>query len=537
MNKLLFIYLILGLLGLGACNKEFDFIKPLPNLTFVRGVEAKFGPRGTLVRIRMDLQAGNQLGSLKVSESIEGADFSEVETITSFEEDFRVPEFAYSYLVDTLQYPSLADGDKIQLKFELADRVGNVSNPLIFDITVGGTFIVREENINGTTVTAIRRPQGAALTLINDEEFVFESGQKYLIQGIIEIEEGLTVRIQPGAEIYAETGGGELAVFRVPAGARLEAEGTANAPIVFTSDKVLKGEMPQPGDWQGLEVFGNSVINAVTSESPAPEDDSGIFQYIRVEYGGSSATEPGNREANIRFVNVGAGTHIQYVQSFKSDEIGIRFNGGNARAKYLVVTDPSEHAYRLDDVEGSPFRGLGQFWITENSGINYAEEDLRIDDGAGATLSNLTFLGPGQGSGFGNDMARVRDDAQFYKIFNSIVAEYPGYAFRAQNSPAPTNLNGDNVVGHSYFFAISGDIFRDNAGSLNQAQFNNTIGVAIAGIAINQYVPDATVASTFDPSQLEAWFSPALFVGAIANASQDWTANGTWCKNPDGSIR
>src|SRR5687767_301654 len=80
----------------------------------------------------------------------------------------------------------------------------------------------------------------------------------YTISGYVKVTSGATLTVQPGTRILgdADVAGSSLWILR---GARLVAEGTATAPIVFTSEKAAGSRAP--GDWGGIIVVGNGIIN------------------------------------------------------------------------------------------------------------------------------------------------------------------------------------------------------------------------------------------------------------------------------------
>jgi hypothetical protein len=130
-------------------------------------------------------------------------------------------------------------------------------------------------------------------------------------------------------------------------------------------------------------------------------------------------------------------------------------------------------------------------------------------------------------------------------IYNSIVAEFPEDGIRFSNNVAASRIE------YSYFFKIGGvdptgittlgntTALRENAVQYATG-FNNTIDPAttlLAGIGVNDYVPNASQASTFNPTTLNDanfTFQAQLYVGAVSTT--DWTTGG-WLRNADGTIR
>src|SRR5690606_25949884 len=125
----------------------------------------------------------------------------------------------------------------------------------------------------------------------------------YTLSGFIRVADGATLTIEPGTKIVGDFDipGSSLFVLR---GARIIAEGTAAAPIVFTSERPEGSR--EPGDWGGLILVGNAGLNPVAppeviiegpgAGAPSPgapysggtenTDNSGTPRAVRVQFAG-----------------------------------------------------------------------------------------------------------------------------------------------------------------------------------------------------------------------------------------------------------
>src|SRR5690606_23310868 len=124
------------------------------------------------------------------------------------------------------------------------------------------------------------------------------SDKVWVIEGMTYFDEGETLTIEPctrieGSPQHPQKGQSVLVIAR---GAKIMAEGQANAPILFTS-WAPPGDR-EAGDWGGVMILGKAPNNlgasvAIEGLSPDPkyqhggddpDDDSGVMAYVRIEY-------------------------------------------------------------------------------------------------------------------------------------------------------------------------------------------------------------------------------------------------------------
>src|SRR4028119_503940 len=163
----------------------------------------------------------------------------------------------------------------------------------------------------------------------------------YLLNGIVYVNSGVTLTIEPGTIIKGSFANQGALVIRQ--GGRINAAGTPTQPIVFTSEK--PAGMRQPGDWGGLIICGNAPTNRTgnptieggtqaTYGGTNPADNSGVLQYVRIEYPGIPFL-PGNEINGLTLGGVGSGTTIDHIQVTASGDDSFEWFGGTVNAKYL----------------------------------------------------------------------------------------------------------------------------------------------------------------------------------------------------------
>ena len=232
--------------------------------------------------------------------------------------------------------------------------------------------------------------------------------KRYLLQGQVFVKSGKVLTINPGTVIFGDKATkGTLVIER---GGKINAEGTASQPIVFTSAQ--RAESRDRGDWGGLLILGNAQVNqtnpAIEGINPPVNfggtddtDNSGILKYVRVEYAGIELT-PNNETNCITIGGVGSGTVMEYCQVSYGGDDGFELFGGTVNGKYLISFGMWDDDFDVDFA----YRGRVQFGLAvrystfaDQSGSNIFETDNGPNDNlttllTDGTFSNITAIGP-----------------------------------------------------------------------------------------------------------------------------------------------
>ena len=504
---------------LAACGSDSTGpSKPQPILGL--NVTAK---GATAVRLTFNSVAGDNSYDIERAEGAAGA-FAAVSTVTApstaglvtFDDTGLKPNTLYRYHVFTNKgtLKSLASGESSTTTLAF----GNAAADLTTDIT-------------------------ASRTLFADTV--------YTLKGFIHVANGATITIQPGTTIKGDfnTLGSSLWILR---GAKIQAVGTADAPIVFTSSRAV-GQR-QPGDWGGLLIVGNAINNrsgsvevegsgtdgtavvggknyqVLYSGGTAATDNSGTLSYVRVEFAGFAPSL--NNELNsFTFAAVGSGTRASYLQSMGGLDDSYEFFGGGFDLDHLVAYETGDDMYDMSEgwVGRMSFLiGFNSTQLTPRTGAGSLATDLEgiENDGCNGSgcdngfnqapftvplVTNFTLVGCGSttcvGSGGGFGMMIRRGSGGFY--VNGVLARFPNAGVslrdaetyvRGGSVPVPDVATSDLQIRNIYFTEINNTLFQAGGGSTIQnsldATGNNLTNGTAAAVSLFTALPAQGVAPT-----------------------------------------
>ena len=420
---------------------------------------------------------------------------------------------------------------------------------------------------------------GQSITLQGkiDKDTTLRAANSYTLAGLVYITNNATLTIEPGTVIkgqYTDPVGG-LVITR---GAKIMAKGTVDKPIVFTS----ASPTPRSGDWAGIVILGKAKTNAsFNGQSGVGEieggvndaagnglyggtddnDNSGILQYVRIEYGGY-AFLPDKEINSLTMGGVGKGTTIDHIQVSYAKDDAFEWFGGNVSLKYIIAYKTTDDDFDTDN----GYSGNVQFGlVVRDSSIADISnsEAMESDNDANGSLntpktsavfSNLTLIGPkATGSNKGNSRflaaVQIRRNSSI-SIFNSVILGWPIGVLIDDTKGSATTLNIKDsslrirntiIAGCDAAVKYAGTISGESDATV-QAWFTkafhgnsilSTVDDARLVNAFNYTNPDYTPFGTspavsgakFDDALL-AGMSQVSFRGAIANAGAD----ATWWK-------
>ena len=385
----------------------------------------------------------------------------------------------------------------------------------------------------------------------------------YTLKGFIHVANGATLTIQPGAKIQGDfaTVGSSLWILR---GAKLQAVGTADLPIVFTSSRAAGTR--QPGDWGGLLMIGNAIDNrsgAINIEGSGVDgatvvggknyfvqynggtvatDNSGTLNYVRVEFAGY-ATLIDQEFNSFTLAAIGSGTRMSYVEALAGLDDSFEFFGGGFDFDHAVAFETADDMFDMSEgwsgrmqyligynsVQLVPRTGAGFYSVDiqgiENDGCNGTGCDLGFNTTPYTIplVANYTLIGcgdvacSGTGGGYG---AMLRRGTGGYYV-NGVLARWPrgGISLRdsltfvrAALAPVPDVNTSDLIVRNNYFAETPNVFQAPNApgAAVQQNSFDLAGNSLTLSAALTTTLFTALPATGTPPSGLSAFdFSPA----------------------------
>lgn len=380
------------------------------------------------------------------------------------------------------------------------------------------------------------------------EDRTLSSDYDYLLRGAVFVEDGATLTIEPGVTLYGEQA--ENGTLIVAQGGKIMADGTADAPIVMTSDAAI-GQRAR-GQWGGLIINGKAPTNQGITAGEGdtgdfggddPNDNSGVLRYVRVEYAGIEFS-PDNELNGIALQGVGSGTVIEYVQVHMNQDDGIEMFGGTVDLKYALVTGARDDSFDWTD----GWTGKGQFWVAQHYGDD-ADNGFENDNSSknneaeprsAPTIYNVTLVGDPDGPESDNGMLIREGAAGMYANFIVTGFNKVGLDVNTESSHKQAN-DGNLVVKNSTFYNNGVANFGDEKGegkdddSFDEAGWAKGLGNVETDANLvdpfNKSNPNFTSSSgssvvTPATPPSDGFFDAVNFIGGVS-AANNWTTGWT----------
>ena len=284
-----------------------------------------------------------------------------------------------------------------------------------------------------------------------------DASKIWLLKGRVSVESGATLTIPAGTIIKAASGtGADASTLIIARGATINANGTANAPIVMTSisDNIqVGGNYPSSGPalnvdtrglWGGILILGNApcsfsgdvtelqIEGIPTSDTNGlyggtdAADNSGSVQYLSIRHGGAEIGE-GNEINGLTLGGVGSGTKINHIEVVGNVDDGIEFFGGTVNASNLLVWGQGDDAIDIDQAYDGTIDGALVI-LTAASDHGFEIDGPEGSASGRFTLKNATVIGATDdcdAEGVDGEMADFRKGATG-DVLNILFKDFAG---------------------------------------------------------------------------------------------------------------
>lgn len=354
-----------------------------------------------------------------------------------------------------------------------------------------------------TAVVDVQNVPTVSVALNIEADETWTADNVYILEGRITVLDGVTLTIEPGTIIKGNHGSGPNATaLIIGRGGTLNANGTADSPIVFTSiaDDILPGELigttmdpTLNGLWGGLLILGKAPISAdaeavqIEGIPPSdlnglyggtdPLDNSGSITYVSIRHGGANIGE-GNEINGLTLGGVGSATTIENIEIIANQDDGIEWFGGTVNVTNALVWNTGDDAIDTD-----------QSWS--------------------GTLDNVIILNPG-------DECFELDGPEGTMVGKHTIMNASAYADGAEgliDLDANSNVDMDNV----YFFGLVAGQDFDELPTVYTCAFTDFEATLPAGTAVVDFFKGGSDAFTTAVAEGQNT------VGADAQAFSGWT--------------
>jgi hypothetical protein len=366
------------------------------------------------------------------------------------------------------------------------------------------------------------------------------SSRDYLLSGTVIVPSGVTLTIPAGTRIFgAVSPAGALLVKQ---GGRIDAQGTASRPIVFSSEKATGSRVG--GDWQGIILQGNGVQTFGGAGSTAigegdvgtfggnnNNDSSGIMRYVRIEFAGAPFS-PGNERNCLSLMGVGSGTTLEYIQCHRGFDDGFEWWGGSVNMRYIIASGNRDDQF--DYADG--FKGRIQFGIAHLFQLPTAANDdtSRCIEGDGnsaqtcssatecsdPSFANITCIGFTTGQNHGDAIFVRRASNLKSGNFSHFLIQNFG-TLRASNCSGATGT----TIQHTYINNANTNSLCTSLGNIDQA------GVTITNASETSpnYAPSSAnqTIGTVNVNTIITGADSATFYGALDSGGTSWLTGWT----------
>lgn len=392
------------------------------------------------------------------------------------------------------------------------------------------------EETTQPTTTTVARTYDYVLNGPQSTNVSIPANSDVLLTGMVIFNNDNTLTIGEGCTFYGDTT--TFSYLIIDRGSQIFANGTAAAPITFTSGKAEGSRSAT--DWGGIVINGYADINAGDSafgEGNSGEyggtndaDNSGSLTYVRIFFAGKDFSAD-NELNGLCMQGVGSNTVVEHVQMHNCKDDGIEMFGGTVNIKWIVATGNQDD--QIDCTYG--WRGKGQFLIAAPIvGDKGFEHDNNGDDNAATPVGSVTYYNVTYINGATSKNAILIREGMQAAFFNTYVGNAAAeQAFAVDNVGSLCAIsntliegcgtNGLKVKNASSSFeedAATITVDTNAPSTLDPANFATLAALETAGAAA--FAPAAAVTTDAVAVPADTFYTAATFIGAVEDSANNW---------------
>ncbi|WP_233520555.1 hypothetical protein [Flocculibacter collagenilyticus] len=355
-----------------------------------------------------------------------------------------------------------------------------------------------------------------------------------------------TLSIDAGVTVFGRSGNDYLVISR---GSKINAQGSSTAPIIFTSNQDITGEVTAAGQWGGMVLLGNASSNKCPQDGSDcalqvegveegavfggtnDQDNSGTLRYVVVKHAGYEIA-PDNELNGITFGGVGNKTTVEYIQVHQNADDGVEFFGGTVNAKYVVLTGNQDDSVDWDN----GYRGKMQYVLVKHAADDSDANRAIEGDNDGSTpnkqpqsnpqIANMTIIGNNFDGKDDSEGVYLREGTMA-QLSNFVITGPAGMGecFEIEDTPV-TQQNATNLdisFTHSVVACQNGENFKNIDETWFLSQSKNEVASKQTDVLKGYFTQFAATPKDFGGDK---FFDNADFIGAVKEGN-DWTVGWT----------
>ena len=337
--------------------------------------------------------------------------------ITSCEQEVVIDDAQLQSIVDAAVAAALANYPNTQ---EIADAAAAAATAAVAN-GLGDIDSAIQDALDAaealTNPPVVRVGTGGVSYISSDT--TWSNDKIWLMDGKIVVEDGATLTIEEGTIVKGSAGtGANATVLIIAKGAKINAVGTADKPIIFTdaNDAIVYANgttspnrsLTDKGLWGSVIILGKGIVGVANGEASIEgvvsgyeftkyggsnnADNSGTMKFVSIRHTGT-AVSPGNELQGLTLGGVGSGTVLENIELIGSEDDGFEIFGGAANVTNLLIGNFDDDGIDLDQAYAGTISNAVVF-LSDGSDTAFEIDGTEENSITGEyTVENVTVYG------------------------------------------------------------------------------------------------------------------------------------------------